>query len=236
MKDIYIPNDAVKYILFQRTGYLKKNLLFIFLSIVGHLKPLYKVSVSLKAMLFRKKIKHAFVQDMEKEFMVIKDYLPTKINTILDIGCGVAGIDIFLSRYYDNNIKIFLIDKTEIDKNVYYYFKKRGSFYNSLQISREMLENSGVNKQNIMLQEANDKNEINFKNTFDIVISLISWGHHYPVSTYLDQVYNKMNKKGILILDIRKNTAGEEDIKRKFGHYHIISDNKKYNRVMAIKS
>jgi len=132
----------------------------------------------------------------------------------LDIGCGVAGIDVLLSQHYNGNVEIFLIDKTKVDKKLYYNFEKRGSFYNSLQISKSILTANGVNRNKIHLQEATENNEIRFNQNFDIVISLISWGFHYLVSTYLDRVYIKMNKNGIRIIDVRKNTNSEKDIEK----------------------
>lgn len=54
----------------------------------------------------------------------------------------------------------------------------------------------------------------------DLVISLVSWGFHFPVSTYLDQVHDLLREGGRLILDLRKRKD---------------QDTWKYNRVVAIK-
>ena len=173
---------------------------------------------------------------MENEYLTIQKYLPRSAKSILDIGCGVAGIDVFLSNHYKNNIDIFLIDKTKVDKKVYYNFEKKSSFYNSLHISKLLLVNNGIDKNKIHLQEATKGNEIKFNQTFDIVISLISWGFHYPVSAYLDTVFQKMNKDGILILDIRKSTNGEKEIEKRFDNYQIILQTKRYIRILAKKN
>ncbi len=236
MKTIKIPKEAIKYVLFQRTGYLKDNYVFNLLSIFGYFNPFYKSSVSLKSFLFHRQIEKEFNADMVSEYLIIKPFLPLKITSLLDIGCGMAGIDILLSEHYANNIDIFLIDKTLINKKIYYHFKKKGAFYNSLQISKTILKNNDINSGNIYLQEATQDNRISFEGNFDMVISLISWGFHYPILTYLDEVYKKLKIEGILIVDIRKNSGGENEMKRKFGNYKIIFSSKTYLRVLARKT
>lgn len=234
MKDIIIPSNAIKYILFQRTGYLKKDFLFKLLTRFGYFKAFYKFSVSLKCLFFSSKIKVEFTKDIRNDYLTIKAFLPQKIDSILDIGCGVAGIDILISNHYGNDIDVFLLDKTQVDDNVYYGFEREGSFYNSLQISKKLLELNGINSKRIYLQEATQDNKIKFENV-NMAVSLFSWGFHYPISTYLDEVYKKLKTNGILISDIRKNTNGEKEIKDKFGHCKIIFESRKFIRVLAQK-
>ncbi len=235
MSKINLPISSVKYILFQRTEYLKDNKIFKLLSKIGSSPQFFKMSVNLKSILFGSKIIEQYSKDMESEFELIKQHLPQTAGSILDIGCGMACVDVFISKYYKNNIKIFLLDKTQVDNIVYYNYEQRGSFYNSLQLSKKILESNGVGADMIQTQEATEKNEILFKDNFDIVISLISWGFHYPLSTYLENVYNKLNKHGILIVDIRKNTGGEKEIEKLFGNCKIILDSEKYTKVLAVK-
>ena len=236
MGNMKISENSIKYILFQRTGYLKDNMFFKLLTYFGSVTPFYNLSVNLKKDFFSSKIKTEFEKDIVNEYSIIKKYLPKSAGSILDIGCGVAGIDILLSHHYKNKIDIFLIDKTKVDKKVHYDYEKSGSFYNSLQISKSLLEINGVDTNKIHLQEAIENNEIKFNQGFDIVISLISWGFHYPVSAYLFEVYRKMNKNGILLLDIRKNANGEKEIEKRFGNYQIIFQTKKYMRVFTKKN
>jgi SAM-dependent methyltransferase len=235
MKDIIIPQNSLRYILFQRTGYLRNNFMFKLLARFSHIDFFYKLSVDLKSLFFGAQIKNDFNKNMVEEYSIIRQFLPQNIDSILDIGCGVAGIDVLISNYYANKINVFLIDKTRIDKNVYYGFKQRGSFYNSLEIAKNLLETNGVPSDRIYIQEATDDNKITFENKFDVVISLISWGYHYPVATYLDQAYEKLKPLGILIIDTRKNTDGEKEINNKFGNREIIMESEKFARILARK-
>ncbi len=80
MTNMKIPKDSIKYILFQRTGYLKNNLFFRFLNYVGYLKYFYKLSINLKSFFFSSKIKNEFSEDMAKEYSLIKNIFLRTLN------------------------------------------------------------------------------------------------------------------------------------------------------------
>ena len=157
-------------------------------------------------------------------------------QTILDIGCGVAGIDLFLDKHYMNGeVEFFLLDKSHVEEKIHYLFEEKGAYYNSLKIAKTMLTDNGIDESRVHLIEATDNNEIKINSKVNLVLSLISWGFHYPVGVYLDRVYQLLNKGGILILDIRKNTDGFDLLNKKFGNYKLISERAKYCRVYAVR-
>ena len=243
---INIPRKAVKFVLFQRTQYLffrrnvvvQKIITFLPKRIAWALESLFSYfnsTVSIEAMLTKKKVENLFSMEMNNEYESMKQYLPVNANSILDIGCGVAGIDIFLSKHYESP-SIYLLDKTEMPNKVYYGLTNKGCYYNSLDVAKKLLESNGVKSENIYLEEATD-NKINFNNKFDLVVSLISWGFHYPVSTYLDEVYEKLNDKGVLVIDIRKKSEvdGVEEIRKKFGNVGVVYESSGNTRIVAVK-
>lgn len=230
-----IPSEAIKYILFQRTEYLlSMKSPFLNRFVIRVPSRMYNFAVTLEALFTKSRVKRLFQEDMEREYGVIKPHLPEHARAILDIGCGVAGIDVFLAQHYRQDTpKIYLLDKTEMPKKVYYGLEQKGCYYNSLDIAKELLTENGVAAGDIITQEAGNDSRIHFNEKFDLVISLISWGFHYPVATYLDQVYNLMAPSGMLILDARKGT--ENEIKQKFGNATVIFEARKYFRIMARK-
>lgn len=243
---IDIPRKAVKFVLFQRTQYLffrrsvvvQKIITFLPKRIAWALESVFSYFdsvVSVEAMFTRKKVEELFNQEMNNEYESMKQYLPANANSILDIGCGVAGIDIFLNKHYGSP-NIYLLDKTEMPSKVYYGLTSKGCYYNSLDIAKKLLEENGVKSENIHLEEAMD-NKINFDTKFDLVVSLISWGFHYPVSTYLDEVYEKLNNGGALIIDVRKKSGvdGIEEIRKKFGNVGTVYESSGNTRVFATK-
>lgn len=233
--NIIVPNNAVKYILFQRTDYLSLWKNKFFRKIFKLLN--YQKIVSWESSIFKNKIKYYFNNDMINEYNIIKPYLPRNINSILDIGCGVAGIDALIFKHYNEskNIDFCLLDKTSIDRNLYYGFHNKGAFCNSLLVAKNLLIQNGINEKKIFLQEVESDFKILFSKKFDFVISLISWGFHYPVATYLEQVFELMELDDRLIIDIRKGTNGEFEVKHKFGNIKKISETRKSIRIYAIK-
>lgn len=236
--DITVPDEAVKYILFQRTGYLAYPK-FGSLRMLKKLCPwsLYETYVMLESVFRRKKVKQLFNQDIVDEYENIKSYLPSECSRILDIGCGVGGMDVMLYRHYNGggNIEFYLFDKTKLSGKIYYGFKKKAEFYNSLEIAEEILYSNGMEREKIHLLEVPDDYKINVKPDVDLIMSLLSWGFHYPVSKYIDQVYDILRHGGHLILDVRKKSGGEEEVGEMFSKMEKISEGKKYVRVLAIK-
>ena len=139
-------------------------------------------------------------------------------RAILDIGCGVAGIDAMLARHYaqlGKHIDFYFLDKTEINEKVYYGLEKTASYYNSLDVARNLVSANGVESKRIHTQEVSGS-PIFPGTQFDVVISLISWGFHYPVETYLNEVNTLLKPGGKLIIDIRKGTGGNKQLEAKF--------------------
>jgi SAM-dependent methyltransferase len=235
---LLIPDKAVKYILFQRTAYLIYQNNKILNKIAIHL-PFYTYNraVLFEACLFKNRIKRLFSEDMEREYENIREHLPERPRSILDIGCGVAGIDIMLARHYaEKGIypDLYLLDKSELDDKVYYGIEKVASYYNSLDVARGLLEANGAKPDKIHSQEVTGAPVFPGVD-FDLVISLISWGFHYPVSTYLDEVHKRLRPGGRLIIDIRKGQGGEQLVEGKFGSIKIIGEFQKHVRVLAVK-
>ncbi len=237
--DLAIPDQAVKYILFQRTGHLvlERRKLFRLLNKYSPL-PAFNMAVKLEALIRKHDVKQSFVEDIRHEYEDIKPWLPKQCGRVLDIGCGVAGIDALLHRHYgdDGHLVFELLDKTDTERKVYYGFRERGAFYNSLNVAEELLTGNGVPRQNIRAMEVGADGRIDAEPGLDLVISLISWGYHYAVGTYLSQVVRLLRPGGCLIMDVRKGTDGLEELAPKFETLTSISTTPGRTRVLAIKA
>lgn len=246
--NINVPKEATKYIIFQRTQYLffrrsrmvQKLVKFFPRRLAYAAESLFSsfnLSVSIESFFTHKRVAQLLSQEMNLEYESMKSFLPKKVGSILDIGSGVAAIDVLLYKHYEKDQPlIYLLDKTEMPSKVYYSFKPQGCYYNSLSLSKKLLEANNIPTKNIFLEEADGKN-IHFNTKFDLVVSFISWGFHYPVSTYLNQVYDKLSPGGVMIIDVRKvnGSNGFAEIKNKFGNIEIISESTKNIRIVARK-
>jgi SAM-dependent methyltransferase len=231
-----IPDSAIAYILFQRAYWrLPITPLYRFLDkTLPFQTPLYNLAIAVESRLGKLQIKARYDADMRSEYYSIRQALPTTCVSVLDIGCGVAGINAFIQWHYENkSIDFYLLDKTEVAKVVYYLFKPTGAFYNSLDVAQELLIRNGVPRHAIHTLEANTEYTIPTDASFDVVLSLLSWGFHYPVATYLETVKARLAANGVVILDVRKATDGLATLQRSFQQVDIIQETPKYHRVAA---
>ncbi len=236
---LVIPDNAVKYILFQRTAYLRLPVTLLyrhFFKLLPFSTPLYNLAVAIESRVGRERVKRLYAQDMEQEYQSIRSVLPQVSSAVLDVGCGVAGIDVYIYRHYvRQSIDFYLLDRSQIDKRVYYLHTARGSFYNSLDVAHDLLTENGIPPDQIHLLEATDTYAINVYTDIDLVVSLLSWGFHYPVQTYVDRVRNILSDDGVVILDVRKGTDGIQALQQRFSDLIVIRETVKYQRVVARK-
>ncbi|MDP8925272.1 MAG: hypothetical protein M3O34_20700 [Chloroflexota bacterium] len=230
-----IPDEAIRYILFQRGEYLRTPVTPLYRHMLRHLPfslPIYNAAVAVESRGRGRSVKALYDADMRREYASIARFLPERCSAILDIGCGVAGIDAFLyRRYADQSPDIYLLDKSRVERAVYYLFAQRAAFYNSLEVARALLVANGVPSRRVHPLEATSRNDIELETKVDLVLSLISWGFHYPVDTYVDRVRSLLSEDGVVILDVRKGTAGLDILQRRFSRVDPIFERRKWHRV-----
>lgn len=195
-----VPESATQFIKLQRSNYDKKNII------------------------------KKFNYDIEKEFNSIIEFLPDKCESILDIGCGLAGISVQLHHYYDNP-KLYLVDKNKISYKVRYGFSDEESYYNSFEILNEIMMLNDVTNYELIDPE----NDFSIIKDVDIIISLLACGFHFPLYFYFGRIFQSISKNGIFVCDIRK---GKEDQIKLLELYfkkvdEIKTDNPKTKRICA---
>jgi SAM-dependent methyltransferase len=208
-----ISHKAVPFILFQRTQLDSDGIFFSLFAKLGFKIPaLYNTLVQIRSVINRRMICKTFTEAIQNDFNEIEKYLPeTQHSTIVDIGSGIGGIDVLLNRHY-GSAELFLVDRTQTDRKVWYGYKQMGSFYNDLSATKEFLSSNGVRSATLMTPDEFNQSDLKV----DIVISFISWGFHYPLETYLAKVKDILKPGGILIIDVRNGKGGEETLRRNF--------------------
>lgn len=168
----------------------------------------------------------AYSAELQATYEGIKDYLPADGN-ILDIGCGMAGIDILLDRHYGGEAKITLLDKQGKADTINAGFHQSAdtfAHYHDFGLALEMLEANGVTGVKTI-----DINAEKFpRKQFNVVISLLSWGFHYPIDTYQLNV----KKGGIIVADVRRGTDGIKKLSE-YGAITVVHNALKYQRVVV---
>jgi len=155
-----------------------------------------------------------------KEIETFKNYLPNSPKNIMDVGCGLGIINIYLNRIFKNSSNFFLLDKNRIDNKIKYGFSEDYESYNDLSETKNLLLNNEINLDQINLCDV--EKTINIKEKVDLVISLKSMGYHYPLENYLNLFKKNCSQDTIFIFDISK------------GNYDNISLTKIFKKVEVI--
>lgn len=132
-----------------------------------------------------------YMKDIEDDYKDIKDFIIGP--DIVDIGAGMGGID-FLIKKQHNFFNITMLDGEEVEDGEHYGFKEDLKFYSNNKIAKQFFDENDI-----------DANFLKADDTILIkcntLISLNSWGFHYPLNRYT--LFVKNNRPQVIIIDIR---------------------------------
>jgi len=155
-----------------------------------------------------------------KELNTFKNFLPNSVNTIMDIGCGLGIINIYLNKFFEKKPIFFLLDKNRIDRKIKYGFSSNYESYNDLNETKKILLENNIDSNCVYLFDVEKKFQINKK--MDLVISLKSMGYHYPINKYIELFRNCCTENTVFIYDIGENQYDENYLKTIFDDVKII--------------
>ena len=159
-----------------------------------------------------------------KEIQSITSYLPKNAENIMDIGCGLGIINIYLNEIYNNQPNFFLLDKNRIDKKIKYGFSSDYESYNNLEETRNLLINNDIRPSSINTLDVEKDFKIDAK--IDLVISLKSMCYHYPIDQYLKLFKTCCDENTSFIFDVSEGYYKENLFKRHFENVDVIYEEK----------
>lgn len=136
-----------------------------------------------------------------------RHYCGTSPARVLDIGCGLAAVDVFLWRTMAVE-SIALLDGSAVGRKDVYTDGSRA--WNDVSIGCEVVnQNTTIRARGLYPTEQTLPHS-------DLIISLRSWCHHYPAAVYLDRVTRALAPGGILICDCRIGMGNYETLAQWF--------------------
>lgn len=142
---------------------------------------------------------------MHAQFNAIEQFLPSGgVQSVLDIGGGMGGIDVLLNQYYGGGLEIGVIDGLEDPAEV----KSHAETFSSWKIASEFLYENGVKNATFFdpVEWSMDKGvkaPAEYHNQFDLIISLQAWCFHFAPSVYMPAVLQAAKPGAVLCLDVR---------------------------------
>lgn len=132
-------------------------------------------------------------------------------ESLLDIGCGLAITTIELAVRHP--MKLILMDGYVGPKATGY--SESVVPWQRMELTKDLAELNGVRFQTVSPDPTVKLDQV------DGVVSLQSWGHHYPVNRYLALVLRSLRVGGPLVIDLRRNMDGLNELVDS-GHFEII--------------
>lgn len=126
---------------------------------------------------------------------------------VLDIGCGLAVVDALLALRGAHTIRLMDGDGTAERHGEY---REQSEAWNDVQTGVDMVRANAPESCRVIAHQPRESFAISAP--FDMVISLKSWGLHYPVHTYLDTVRRCIRRGGLLVIDIHREVEGRAEI------------------------
>jgi SAM-dependent methyltransferase len=170
--------------------------------------------------------------DMGSIFKSFKSVLPEKPTRVLDIGCGLGGIDVLVSNYYRHEVELHLLDADCFSDKRSYGYKEESEYYCDLNKTRNFLLANRVPWTNIYI--TNILQELFPSGPFDLIMSFSSWGFHYPISRYLDDVRRVSHPQTRLVLDLRRGAVDLKELAQ-FGTATVLQEDVKRQTVAFIQ-
>ncbi len=219
-----IPNAAIPYIGLQWPGAAKKADIPNPESQMDALESATPEQV--------KTISDFYLSNLAKDWRSVQDHIPATARAVLDIGCGAAGIDALIHRHLRKDgqgPKLHLLDKSEVSEDLTYGFKGRNRFYASLDVAQGLLTANGVPAEQITRHEVGPT--LPWCEDVDLVISLHSWGFHYPLAAYVEYVRAILANGGVGITDIRRDKESALLLRLAFRNIEVIQEHSNRQRV-----
>ncbi len=170
---------------------------------------------------FQKKNLENLTENLFKnELNTFEKYLPVNVENIVDIGCGLGILHIYINQKYQNLPNFYLLDKNTVDTKIKYGFSENYESYNDLNQTKNILINNGLLNEQIFIKNVDEKISIDKK--INLVISLKSMGYHYPIENYIELLRTFCVDETVFIFDVFGEKYSIEKVKENFKEVNII--------------
>lgn len=164
---------------------------------------------------YRDKLKH--------QFESIQPFLPARCRSVIDVGSGLGGIDVYLSHYFGVGCQIHLLD----GDNGRMQASSHDVPHNSMGVALAFQKANGVDGVSALPLASI------VSVSADLVISFAAWCFHIPPDEHLAFVASCCHPGTVIILDVRRGKPEwEEQLERRFDFVAVIAEERKFRRMV----
>lgn len=175
----------------------------------------------------RERWQAAYEHELRQTYFEIRKYLPDPCWGVLDIGSGLGGIDVLLTRHYaDSPPYIHLLDGEQDSPRM----RLHRQTFNNMKVARAFQIANGVRTDRFSYFTTGASN---LPRPYDLVLSLGSWCFHYPPDTYLPLLLSGggLHMDSVLIVDVRRTKPEyEQQLAQSLERVDVIRSERKYTR------
>jgi len=179
----------------------------------------------------RKRWQVAYEHDLASSYEEMRPYLPARCWGFLDIGSGLGGIDVLLSRHYGGTPFVNMLDGEDDPPEM----RLHRETFCSRRVAKDFLRVNGVRLDRIRYFSP-DTPPGELRAPYDLVLSLGSWCFHYEPAVYLDAITRPggLDQGAVLIVDLRRDKPewAAQLSRAGFRGKAIIRDAPKYQRLV----
>lgn len=146
----------------------------------------------------REKWLEAYLDMIIGEFTCIESHLPPSVDTVLDIGAGMGGIDVLLARHYGDRVRFTLLDGIADLP----FVQSHARTFSNADVAREFLRLNGVKRVDFV--DANDPSS-RPRWYYDLIVSFKAWCFHIEPARYIELVKSRAATGAKIIVDVRAN-------------------------------
>jgi hypothetical protein len=178
-----------------------------------------------------------YESDLRRNFENIAPFLPERCWGMLDIGSGLGGIDVLLSRHYSSKQApvdrvhngwpyVHLLDGVDDPPEM----KLHRETFNSMKVAKDFQLVNGL--PSVRFGYFAPSSHF-FPRPYDLVLSFGSWCFHYEPDIYLPRLLSAggLHGESVVIVDVRDSkTEWFEQLERRFQRVATIATKPKWTR------
>jgi tetratricopeptide (TPR) repeat protein len=174
-----------------------------------------------------------YYQWIVRDYLELRPLLPRDAKNILNIGGGVALLEILLrAHYYDrSDVRFTVIEQIKME-NITHYDGAVVPLESPITILDTARKNAEANEYDNFTGMSSVESEKLRSEKVDCIVSLRSWSYLYSLDTYFDLVRDVLVPDGILILDVSRRNDDLERLSSHFDFQAVIREYQTHRRVV----